>query len=130
MQHKHLRAGLCLLAVAAAGCDASGRAGAGHVHAILGGSGGLTTGSGPADASVTGMHACKLVDASVIRSVIGPLFRPPYEAPSGLECFYEPAVPGGAGPAVIVTIMQRSGFEAAKSFDQGAARRARSHSRQ
>jgi hypothetical protein len=122
MQHRRLAASLCLLAAAAAGCGASQAAPAArHLNAILGRPAGTSGGSPPADASLTGVHACKLIDATVIRSVIGPLFRAPYEVPDGLECFYEPAVPGGAGPDVIVTVMPRSGFEAAEAFDQGAA---------
>ena len=129
MQHRHLAASLCLLGAAAAGCGTSQAApAASHLNAILGRPAGTSGGSPPADASLTGVHACKLIDATVIRSVIGPLFRAPYEVPDGLECFYEPAVPGGAGPDVIVTVMPRSGFEAAEAFDQGAARRARSPS--
>jgi hypothetical protein len=45
------------------------------------------------DGSLSGIHACKLVPASVVAQVIGPLLERPYETQDGLECCYaQPAL--------------------------------------
>ena len=126
MQHRHLAAGLCLagvslLGASLAGCGggtaatAAGALGAAGTAASLGGSGD----SRPPDASLTGIHACQLIAGPTVSSVIGKLSEPAYQTPDGLACFYEPAVPGGVGPTVIVTVLKRSGYEASKAFVQG-----------
>jgi hypothetical protein len=76
---------------------------------------------GNPDQSLSGMHACKLVPASVVATVLGPLLDKPYETQDGLECFYTTAVPGGGGPEYILTIATRSDYEDAKAFAQGVA---------
>jgi hypothetical protein len=126
MQHRHLAAGLCLAGVSLlgaglAGCGggpaatAAGALGAAGTAASLGGPGD----SGPPDASLTGIHACQLIAGPTVSSVIGKLSEPAYQTPDGLACFYEPAVPGGVGPTIIVTVLKRSGYEASKAFVQG-----------
>jgi hypothetical protein len=126
MQHRHLAAGLCLAGVSIlgaglAGCGggpaatAAGALGAAGSAAALGGSGD----AGPPDASLTGIHACQLISSSAVSSVIGKLSEPAYQTADGLACFYEPAVPGGVGPTIIVTVLKRSGYEASKAFVQG-----------
>lgn len=96
MQHRYLAAGL-------------------RLAAALGGSGN----AGPPDASLTGIHACRLISSSAVSSVIGKLSEPAYQTPDGLACFYEPALPGGVGPTIIVTVLKRSGYDASKAFVQG-----------
>jgi hypothetical protein len=126
MQHRHLAAGLCLagvslLTASVAGCGggpaatAAGALGAAGAAAALGGAGD----SGPPDASLTGIHACQLIAGPTVSAVIGKLSEPAYQTPDGLACFYEPAVPGGIGPTIIVTVLKRSGYEASKAFVQG-----------
>ena len=77
--------------------------------------------SGPPDASLAGIHACRLVPAAVVTQVLGQLASPAFESPGGLACFYYPAVPGGVGPSVIMTVTNRSAFEAEREFDQGVS---------
>jgi hypothetical protein len=125
MQHRHLAAGLCLagvslLSAGLAGCGgaaatATGTLGAAGSAAAPGGPGN----SGPPDASLAGIRACQLISGSAVSSVIGKLSEPAYQTPDGLACFYEPAVPGGVGPTIIVTVLKRSGYEASKAFVQG-----------
>jgi hypothetical protein len=67
------------------------------------------------------MHACKLVAASVVTQVLGPLLEKPYETRDGLDCFYETAVQGGGGPTYILSITTKSGYDAAKAFAEGVA---------
>jgi len=76
---------------------------------------------GVPDSSLSGMHACQLVSASVVTQVLGALLERPYETSDGLECFYNTAAPGGGGPSYILTVTTRSGYEAAKSFAEGVA---------
>lgn len=76
---------------------------------------------GNPDQSLKGMHACKLVPASVAAQVLGPLLERPYETQDGLSCFYNTAVSGGGGPSYILSITTHSGYEAAKSFAEGVA---------
>lgn len=122
MQHRPLAASLCLVGVALAGC-ASGQhaASAGPSSlpsALLSGGAGS---AGPPDISPAGLHACKLIPAAVVTRVLGRLASPAYESATKLTCFYSPSAPSGIGPNVIVTVMSRSGFDAAKAFDQGAS---------
>ena len=76
---------------------------------------------GNPDQSLKGMHACKLVSASLVTAVLGHLLEKPYETQDGLECFYETAVPGGGGPTYILSITTKSGYEASKAFAEGVA---------
>lgn len=127
MQHRHLAAGLCLAGVGLLGAGLAGCGGASQPAATAGalaaGGTGASLGgpvdSGPQDASLTGIHACQLIAGPTVSSVIGKLSEPAYQTPDGLACFYEPAVPGGVGPTIIVTVLKRSGYEAAKAFVQG-----------
>lgn len=124
MQHRHLAAAICIIGALAAGCG-TGKNGpaapsaAGKGRPATGGLTRLGGSSAPADASLAGIHACKLIAPATVKLVIGRLFRPPYQ--TGQSCFYEPAVPGGAGPEVILTVMTRTGYEAARAFEQGAS---------
>ena len=128
MPHKFLMTGLGLVAagLAVAGCGASqatGSAPTAQAHpagASQAGAVGTSaaSGSGPADASLSGIHACKLISTSVVQSALGPLNSPPAEEDSGLYCLYEQAVPGGVGLSVIITIIERSGYDAAKEVTQ------------
>jgi hypothetical protein len=63
---------------------------------------------------------CQLISASVVRSALGTLNSPPGETSSGLYCLYEQAVPGGVGLSVTMTIIERSGYDAAKEVTQAA----------
>ncbi|MBV9446660.1 MAG: DUF3558 family protein [Streptosporangiaceae bacterium] len=127
MPHKFLMTGLGLVAagLAIAGCGASQDTGATSAQAHqagasqpsqAGAAGNTSAASGPepADASLSGIHACKLISASVVQSALGTLSSPPAEDHGGLYCLYEQAVPGGVGLSVIVTITERSGYDAAK----------------
>lgn len=76
---------------------------------------------GNPDKSLSGMHACKLVAASVVTQVLGPLLEKPYETKDGLDCFYETAVQGGGGPTYILSITTKSGYDAAEAFAEGVA---------
>jgi hypothetical protein len=75
-----------------------------------------------ADQSVSGLHACRLVPASVVTQVLGALLERPYETADGRMCFYNTALTAGnGGPSYILSVTTRSGYEAAKAFAQGAA---------
>jgi hypothetical protein len=76
---------------------------------------------GPPNSSLAGLHACRLVPASVVAQVLGGLLEKPYETSDGLDCFYNTAAPGGGGPSYILTITTRSSYEAAKTFADGVA---------
>jgi hypothetical protein len=124
MQHRHLAARLCLLSVALAGCaggQSAASAGAGPSQSAHPGLPLAAGSSGPADGSLTGVHACELIPAAARNRVLGRLNQPPFESSDGLVCFYYPAVQGGIGPDVILTVTKRSGFEAAMQFVEGAA---------
>lgn len=120
--------GLGLLTCLLAGCGGGGLSVAGpgqdstarHTPA-LGIPAPGTAAPGPQDASLSGMHACSLVSASIVARVLGPLLDKPYETQDGLDCFYETAVPGGGGPTYILSITTRSAYEAAKAFAEGVA---------
>ena len=125
MQHRHLAAGLCLAGVSLIGASLAG-CGGGSAASAAGALGAGTAASlgsagafGPPDASLTGIHACQLIAGPTVSSVIGRLSEPAYQTPDGLACFYRPAVPGGVGPTIIVTVLKRSGYEASKAFVQG-----------
>jgi hypothetical protein len=120
----YLLCGMVAAGLAVAGCGAAQSAGSGPGQAP-----GASTGqpvqagagsTGPADASLAGIHACKLISASVVRSALGTLNAPPGETNSGLYCLYEQAVPGGVGLSVTMTVIERSGYDAAKEFTQAA----------
>jgi hypothetical protein len=55
--------------------------------------------------------------------VIGKLSQAACQTPDGLACFCELAVPGGVGPTIIVTVLKRSGYEAARAFVNHPPRR-------
>jgi hypothetical protein len=76
--------------------------------------------AGPAGQTLSGIHACSLVPASVVAQALGALVQPPFGG-HGLECFYNTAVPGGAGPSYILTVVTSSGYKAAKAFAMGEA---------
>ncbi len=125
MQHRHVAAGLCLAGVSLIGASLAG-CGGGSAASAAGALGAGTAASlgsagafGPPDASLTGIHACQLIAGPTVSSVIGRLSERAYQTPDGLACFYEPAVPGGVGPTIIVTVLKRSGYEASKAFVQG-----------
>ena len=80
--------------------------------------------AGPAqgDRSLSGIHACSLVPASVVAQVLGALSEPPAGPGDGLSCFYNTQLwAGEGGPSYILTVFTRSGYEAAKAFATGAA---------
>lgn len=109
-------AGLCL----AAGCGTAAPA----VAPVAAGTPPPATASpaGAPDQSVSGLHACRLVPASVVSRVLGALLERPYETSDGRECFYNTALAGGnGGPSYILSITTRSGYTAAKAFAQDVA---------
>lgn len=127
MAHRVLMTCLVAVGIAVAGCGAAQGAGSAPGQALPANASQASTGNtsaasgpGPADASLAGIHACKLISASVVRSALGSLSSPPAETASGLHCLYEQAVPGGVGLSVTVTILERSGYDAAKEFTQAA----------
>jgi hypothetical protein len=76
------------------------------------------TGPAPADRSLSGIHACSLVPASVVAQVLGTLSEP--ASGDGLLCFYNTQISAGeGGPSYILTVLTRSGYEAAKAFATG-----------
>lgn len=78
--------------------------------------------AGPAqgDRSLSGIHACSLVPASVVTQVLGALSEPP--SGDGLLCVYNTQLSAEeGGPSYILTVFTRSGYEAAKAFATGAA---------
>lgn len=130
MAHRSLVAFLAAAGLAVAGCGATQGAGSAPGQAPSASASqasqpnaGNTSAAGgpePADASLAGIHACKLATTSAVRSALGSLNSPPGEAHGGLYCLYEQAVPGGVGLAVIVTVFERSGYDAAKGFTAAA----------
>ena len=79
--------------------------------------------AGPAqgDRSLSGIHVCSLVPASVVTQVLGALSEPP-SGPDGLLCFYNTQLSAEeGGPSYILSVFTRSGYEAAKAFATGAA---------
>ena len=120
-----------LVCAAAAACGGGGgvygRVAGGHAVSPLAGKPltlpGNPLGSsppGPANRSLAGMHACQLVTASAVTKMAGEPFERPYETSDGLACFYNSAAADG-GPTYILTIITRSGYEAAKAFAEGVA---------
>lgn len=74
------------------------------------------------DSSLAGIHACKLVPASVVSQVLGPLLERPAETSNGKDCFYNTEISAGnGGPSYILSVTTRSGYEAAKAFAEGVA---------
>lgn len=130
MLRRFLITGLVAAGVAVAGCSATQGTGSAPAQAHQAGtsqpppagagSTGAASGSAPADASLSGIHACKLISASVVQSALGKLNSPPAETSSGTYCLYEQAVPGGVGFSVTMTIIERSGYDAAKEITQAA----------
>jgi hypothetical protein len=130
MAHRFLVTCLAAAGLAVAGCGATQGAGsapgqappasASQASQANAGNTSAASGPGPADASLAGIHACKLISAAAVRSALGPLNSPPGETPSGLYCLYEQAVPGGVGLSVTMTILERSGYDAAKGFTEAA----------
>lgn len=77
-----------------------------------------SAGPAPANRSLSGIHACSLVPASVVTQVLGSLSEP--ASGDGLLCFYNTQLSAGeGGPSYILTVLPRSGYEAAKSFATG-----------
>src|SRR5690242_10887367 len=121
MRHHLLTGSLALVGLCfVTGC-ASGQAAPSAVAGSLPASSSRSLPSTAADSSLSGVHACGLVPASVVARVLGPLLERPYETQDGLKCFYNTATQGGGGPSYILTVATRSGFEAAKSFAEGVA---------
>jgi hypothetical protein len=80
--------------------------------------------AGPAqgDRSLSGIHACSLVPASVVTQVLGALSEPPAAPGDGLSCFYNTQLSAEeGGPSYILSVFTRSGYEASKAFATGAA---------
>ena len=79
-----------------------------------------SAGSTPADRSLSGIHACSLVPASVVAQVLGALSEP--ASGDGLSCFYNTQLSSGdGGPSYILSVTTRSGYEASRAFATGAA---------
>lgn len=77
-----------------------------------------SAGAAPADRSLVGIHACSLVPAGVVTQVLGSLSEP--ASGDGLLCFYNTQLSAGeGGPSYILTVLTRSGYEAAKAFATG-----------
>jgi hypothetical protein len=77
-----------------------------------------STGPVPADRKLAGIHACSLVPSSVVAQVLGSLSQP--ASGEGLLCFYNTQLSAGeGGPTYILTVLTRSGYEAAKAFSTG-----------
>jgi hypothetical protein len=73
-----------------------------------------------ADRSLVGIHACSLVPASVVAHVLGALSEP--ASGDGLLCVYNTQLSAGeGGPSYILTVLNRSGYDASKAFATGAA---------
>jgi hypothetical protein len=119
MRHRFLTTsslGAGLVLCLAIGCGSAGPAAA----PVAAGPGASPPGA--ADQSISGLHACRLVPASVVTQVLGALLERPYETSDGRECFYNTALTGGnGGPSYILSVTTRSGYEAAKAIAQGAA---------
>ncbi|HTZ23615.1 MAG TPA: hypothetical protein VMC83_06460 [Streptosporangiaceae bacterium] len=77
-----------------------------------------SAGAASADRSLVGIHACSLVPASVVTQVLGSLSEP--ASGDGLLCFYNTQLSAGeGGPSYVLTVLTRSGYEAAKAFSTG-----------
>ena len=76
----------------------------------------------PADSSLAGVHACKLIPAATIAQTLGQLEEPPTESADGLTCFYNTQISSAeGGPSFILSIIERSGYEAAKTIADSEA---------
>jgi hypothetical protein len=79
-----------------------------------------SAGSTTADRSLSGIHACSLVPASVVAQVLGALSEPPAAPGDGLSCFYNTQLSAGeGGPSYILSVFTRSGYEESKAFATG-----------
>lgn len=134
-QHRIAAAGSGAAALALASCLAlTGCAGGHSASKAAGGPSSPTlpslslppAGPTPGDRSLSGIHACSLVPASVVAQVLGTLSEP--ASGDGLTCFYNTQLSAGeGGPSYILSVLNRSGYEAAKAFatgtgESGAAR--------
>jgi hypothetical protein len=80
-----------------------------------------SAGPAQADRSLSGIHVCSLVPASVVAQVLGTLSEPPAAPGDGLSCFYNTQLSAEeGGPSYILSVFTRSGYEAAKAFATGA----------
>ncbi len=127
-QHRTAAAGFGVAWVALASCLAlTGCAGAQSVSSAPGpapASSPTLPSAGPVSAgrSLSGIHACSLVPASVVAQVLGTLSEPPAAPGDGLSCFYNTQLSAGeGGPSYILSVFTRSGYETAKAFASGAA---------
>ena len=76
----------------------------------------------PADSSLAGVHACKLIPAATIAQMFGQLEEPPAESSDGLTCFYNTQISSAeGGPSFILSIIERSTYEAAKTIADSEA---------
>ena len=76
----------------------------------------------PADSSLAGVHACKLIPAATIARTLGQLEEPPAESADGLTCFYNTQISSAeGGPSFILSIIERSAYEAAKTIADSEA---------
>jgi len=133
MNHQHriaaARSGVAALALASclalAGCAGGQPASsaAGQPRASSPGLPSLSlpsAGPAPADRSLSSIHACSLVPTRVVAQVLGTLSEPP--SGDGLLCIYNTQLSAGeGGPSYILTVLTRSGYEAAKAFATGAS---------
>jgi len=106
MRRKYLGLGACLAALALAGCGAGQSAG----QAPSAGSAGAVH-----NASLAGIHACRLVSPAVIRSVFGQAISPVRTSLGGPQnCFFQPAGAGGFTFPVVLTVIERAEYDLAK----------------
>lgn len=76
----------------------------------------------PADRSLAGIHACELIPAATIAQTLGQLDEPPAESADGLTCFYNTRISSEeGGPSFILSITERSAYEAAKTIADSEA---------
>jgi hypothetical protein len=121
-----MRLGIAGLAVSGlASCLALAACGGGsqpapHATAQLFGAG--TQQDWPPDRSLAGVHACKLIPAATIAQTLGQLEEPPAESADGLTCFYNTQISSAeGGPSFILSIIERSAYEAAKTISDSEA---------
>ena len=74
---------------------------------------------GPADRSLTGMHACQLVPANVVTQIVGQPLQRPYETSNGLQCIYNTTADGGLSYGL--ALVTRSNYLVAKEFSEASA---------
>ena len=56
----------------------------------------------PANSSLAGVHACKLIPAATIAETLGQLEEPPAESADGLTCFYNTQISSAEGGPSLV----------------------------